>query len=801
MEEIMTIKRISLLLILLVLTVSCKTKKKKTEPAKKKEDFPAILWKKSLSNKVFAFGESKRRVFNVILNEKNNPVGISALNKVTGRQRWSKEIEMGLFDKEDRFSFGGGIKSVAIAVWTSDNKILAVDKYRGVELWDKKVPGFGLSVLGVNFVTAWNNNIRIIDPESGKFTDYDIGRKITHPVHVTHKGYLAVITGDTLNLVDLQQDKVKVRWSWKMDMEEGFDIARVHSSDEGVVVLQRTVKNQEQLYIKGRCPKTFAAKWKHFQTGSEAKHWTFDMFSKGQKGRMIIKNEESREKKWLLFDYAKGKPLAKPLFKKENPSRHCFLTEKISYCTSSKGVTAYDTKTWKKKWFQETIFPVNREEHAVINGEIVLAAINRIKIFAPDGSSSLAYDLKHPRLKQPRVNTILGQKDGILYFTVVDLSDNKSIGEIWALDRKTKKLKWRRRIGKANSTLSSVLYVPEFDRIYYVDKTFLNYVDLANGRRRRLRHLVRTKDNKSIKIGKQAEHGYLLFSDTIKLFELKSGTMGIKLFLEKKASKKEKEEKYDFIGIGSNHIILKQKSSPGHLFAFDLEKGKKTWEIPFKSVMKPELLETKGGYLFHSYGAGSFVNKETGKEIKSIKNNTRTFKAGHMIVTVQKKTSNPPQASRLFFFKYEAAESNPKAVWKKEFKPEKDTLEGWPSYNPAWIKVSPDYVFYPVKGGRCLKIVSVFDGQETLNLCHGVWPWAPLLYKGVYYQATGPFQSKIPVEEQGLIQFKLNGKFSRILKLSKYGEKYMHQQLYKIQNGTIYLQGNKEVYEAVKVAK
>ncbi|MBU1537964.1 hypothetical protein KKF84_21810, partial [Myxococcota bacterium] len=90
--------------------------------------------------------------------------------------------------------------------------------------------------------------------------------------------------------------------------------------------------------------------------------------------------------------------------------------------------------------------------------------------------------------------------------------------------------------------------------------------------------------------------------------------------------------------------------------------------------------------------------------------------------------------------------------------------------------------------------------EKVLELNKSVWPWAPNVYRGKYYHATGSFVEGVPEGQQGLVRFALNGQFKQLLKMSKHGDpRYLNSQYHPVSRGVLYLQGSGEVLQAIQV--
>ena len=404
--------------ILSVILTSCTLQKVKPKtPQIAKTTYPAILWKKRLGNPFVIVGESKRRLFILNKDENGNYFEIVSLDKNTGRKSWSEKVDISLKNPVMPWSYGVAFKGIAIAVHTKNNEIIGFDKYRGGKLWDKPVKGNGIAVLGENFITFHDNRIILIVPESGKTIEYEMNRHI-NDLTVTPKGFLMVLTGEVLNLVDLDNDKVKIKWQKHLDLKGGFYPYYLSATDNAVVLYEKTTPLENLLYVKSTDLSTLKNNWQDEFRGKIKGRKSYLKYADSDVVKIVVTPEIKGEFHWIDLKLSNGKKIGEHLSFK-NPDSNCIFAAKTVYCTSEKGVTAYD-KNMKKLWFRETIYPVNEGGHKVIKNNIVLAAGTRVKVFSPAGDTVFVYDIKNKSFKEPRVGRILGSFGGKLIFTVVD---------------------------------------------------------------------------------------------------------------------------------------------------------------------------------------------------------------------------------------------------------------------------------------------------------------------------------------------------------------------------------------------
>ncbi|MBN2723376.1 MAG: PQQ-binding-like beta-propeller repeat protein [Deltaproteobacteria bacterium] len=812
-------RRVFLILPAILVLVSCKPAPKTPKVVDApKVIFPQINWKKAATGKVFVVGESRRRVFALEYDEKMNPFSIVAYEKNTGIKKWSREVDLGIGNIEEPDSFGVAVKSAAIGYWSKDNTIHAVDKYRGVEMWDKKVKGFGLSILGENFITAWNTKIRLVDPETGKTTDFEMGRKITSPIHVTPKGFIVVITGDTANLVDLENEKVNIRWSWEIDSEGGFDAGKFLSSDETLQVFQKTLPSQNLVYLKSWDMDKLTPVWKKKFIGVEGKPATFKRYGSSN-ARLVIIPEGTTERQWHQINLKDGKIGDTPVFSQDDPPKRCVLGENRSFCVNDKTVSFYETSTWKKLWDRETIYSVNDFKHMFMGTNLVLAAGTRVKSFRPDGSTAFVYELKARNMKDPRVNQILAYIDGILVITVVDYTvdkrTRKTSGEIWGFDPAAKSVKWKLPLDEAKSTLEAVSLTPDKKHVIASSKGTIYVVSIPDGKKTSKRLKLKNR-SLSVKTGSSDKFLWAYNETALEVFSLEKlkslGFFKLKILpaksrikiKKKNASAPVMELNYIFGAVDEKAVYLYEKNSK-KLVAFEMKKGKEIWKLDFDSILDPRILAVKGKVFISSFKKSLVLNATDGKVVKELPGYHRVILIGDNVVSFRKINLKPKTASRLTAFTYEKGKKGlPATAWKIEFKgiKGKDPLDGFDSEIPAWVHSTTEYVFYPSNGGRCLKVHSAQDGSEILNLCKGAWMWPPLFYNGSFYAATGTMQTKIPFAQQGLVKFKLDGKWKRIIKMSKHGNsRYMNTQFAPLKKGTIYVQGSGDILHSISVSE
>ncbi|MBU1221993.1 PQQ-binding-like beta-propeller repeat protein [Myxococcota bacterium] len=795
-----------LLVSLLALSACKPPQKKDTKPVEPpKPTYPQINWKKALTGRVFVVADSQRRFFGIEMDEKNNPYSIVAFEKSSGVKKWTKDVELGLADPTDFRSYGIAVKGAALGFWLKNNTIRAVDKYRGVDMWDKKIQGIGLSVLGENFITAWETKIRLIDPETGKATDMDLGRKITAPIHITPKGYIVAITGDVAHLIDLENEKVNIRWSWEIDTEGGYSNGLFTSSDETLQVYQHTVSNQNLVHIQAVNLDKYNLSWKLKFAGIEGKPATFHRF--GKMARFVVIPEGTTEKQWHLVDLETGKLGANPVFSPDDPPRRCVMSDVNSFCWDDKVVRFFETQTWKKIWESETIYGVNDAKHMLHGKNAILADGTRIKSFRSDGSTAFVFEPKAPNLKDPRVNQVITEVEGVLLLTVVDYTADKwtkkTKGELWAFDIASRKVKWKHPLDDAGSTIDSVHFCNETKKITVVSKNMVYNINPADGKKSVRRLRLKPFKGENTRVAANAQWTWVWNKNGVEIF---TGEKLVQISMfnssERTAPKGQTPLKdMTLASIDAENIYFNERNQKV-VVAYELKKAKKIWTVKFDSILPPSVYATNGKIVVTSFNK-TIILDQTGKQLKELPGYHRAFVQGKNLITFRKENLSPKPASRITAFKYDKAKA-PVVAWKMAFKDlrGKDPLDGFDSDFPRWVFATPEYVFYPADGGRCIIALGALDGTETMKLCKGAWEWPPMPWGGRFYASTGRFQSKIPENQQGLIKFSLDKKWKQLLKMGKSDSKrYFNPQFGDIRRGTVFIQGTGEVLHSVTVAE
>ncbi len=807
-------KRSGLLTCLLgLLAVACTPPAPVKAPTQNQVQYPYVAWKRALSGRTFIVDDSQRRLFGVELDEKNRPVVLHALEKSSGRKRWSKEAELGLRDPELPWSVEVAVRGGTIAFWTADNQIHGLDRYSGVEKWEKPLPGLGLAALGENFVTAWGDEIRLVDPETGKVVPFALGRKITQPLHVTPTGFIVAVTGETIRLVDLENEKLAVKWEWNPNPAGGFLAGAVSASEDAIALFQKAVAEDRHLRIAAYDLTALKEMYALSLRGAEENPRTFARFSaQNHLARVLVRPVHSGDVEWHTVDLQAGRTL-NVNYVADKLASPCVLEEKLSWCGTDKGITAYTTHPWKEAWSQETIYPGDEGEHMAIGENFVIAGGSRVKGFSPTGSTTFTYDLKSPTLKEPRVNRILGAKDGVLWFTVVDYSLDKvkrrAVGEVWGFNPSGNAVLYRVPVGDAQNTVGTVRMLPELGLIVAADETSYVQIALANGAVTRRPHKVRIAGKESLRLQVFQNVAAISCSTGVHAFELtKVRDLGfVELSREVKAPVGAPAAKpaapapapsgfsYTFLAASETHAFVRDKAAGREMLALELKTGKVTWKEPMADLLDPQVEVLPAGLLVVSPEKTRLVAPATGKVSTELAGSTRVIRLADRVVLFHAEKVAPAPAARLLVVSYDAGEGNaPKALWEKQFAAGKEApLPGFPVAWPLWVHAESEYVMFDSEGGRCLNIHTSVDGEPVLSLCKGVWPWPPMSHERSFLHATGPYVAGVPAEQQGLFSFRLAGQLKQILKIGKSSADAMiWPQFARIQKATVHLlmQGN-----------
>ena len=812
-------KRSSLLTMVLgLLALSCTPPNTQKTPVQNQVQYPYVAWKRALPGKTFIVEDSQRRLFGVELDEKNRPMALHALEKSSGRKRWSREGELGLRDAELPWSVQVHVRGNTIAFWTADNRIIGLDRYSGVDKWERPLPGYGLSVLGENFLTAWGDEIRLVESETGKVIPFALGRKITQPLHVTPQGFIVAITGDTAQLVDLENEKLTVKWEWNMNLDGGFTVGHASSSEDAVAFFQKTAAEDHHLKIVAYDLADLKELYQLRIRGQEDNPRSFARFS-GQPhlARLVIRPDHPGDAEWHTLDLMEGKQknLNYVTGKLQTP---CFLGEKLSWCGTETGISAFTTHPWKPAWVQETIYPGAEGEHLTVGDTFVIAGGSRVKGFTATGSTAFTYDLKSPTLKEPRVNRILGAKDGQLWFTVVDYSVDKvkrrAVGEVWSYNLAQNAVVNRLSVGDAQNTIGTVHFLAEQGLIIAADEASFIQITLATGSVARRPHKVKIAGKESLSLRVFQNVAAVLCSHGVNAFEItRAKDLGfIKLAADAAAKPAAPAAPAtpataaggtSFLAANETHVFVRDQTGAREMLALDLKTGKPAWKEPMTDLLDPQVEVLPAGLLVVSPDKTRLLNPATGKVTTELAGSSRMIRLADRVVLFHAEKSTPAPAARVLVVAYDADEKNqPKQLWNKQFAAGKEApLPGFPVAWPLWVHAESEYVMFDSEGGRCLNIVTSIDGETVLSLCKGVWPWPPMAYERSFLHATGPFVAGVSVEQQGLFQFRLAGQWKQILKLGKgSSDSMMWPQFTHVQKATLHLLMQGNALTAVQVA-
>ncbi len=800
-----------------LLAVACTPPNTQKAPVQNQVQYPYVVWKRALPGKTFIVEDSQRRLFGIELDERNRPAALHALEKSSGRKRWSKEGELGLRDPELPWSVQVHVRGGTIAYWTADNRIIGLDRYSGVDKWEKPLQGLGLSVLGENFITAWGDEIRLVEPETGKIIPFALGRKITAPLHVTPRGFIVAITGEIAQLVDLENEKLSVKWEWKMNLAGGFTAGQVSSSEDAVAFFQKTAAEDHHVKIAAYDLTAVKEIYQLRIRGVEDNPRTFARFS-GQPNlaRLMIRPDHPGDLEWHTLDLQDGTQKYLNYVSGKLPAA-CFLGEKLSWCGTDTGISAFTTHPWKAAWTQETIYPGSEGEHMAIGDTFVIAGGSRVKGFSPSGSTVFTYDLKSPTLKEPRVNRILGARDGVLWFTVVDYSVDKvkrrAVGEIWAYNMSQNAVLFRIPVGDAQNTIDTVRFLPEANQIVAADETTLVQIALPGGLVVRRPHRVKIVGKESLALHVFQNVAAVTCSHGVQVFDLTKGKdLGYRALVvdaPKPGTPKPAAGAapaavgaFSFLAANETLVFVRDQAGARELLALEIKTGKAVWKEPMTELLDPQVDVLPAGLLLVSQEKTRVLNPDTGKPVTELAGSSRMIRLADRIVLFHVEKSTPAPAARLQVVAYEGDEKNqPKPLWEKKFEAGKEApLPGFPVAWPLWVHAESEYVMFDAQGGRCLTIVSSVDGSPVLELCKGIWPWPPMAYERSFLHATGPYVAGVPVEQQGLFQFRLAGQWKQILKLGKASaDSMMWPQFAGVQKATLYLLMQSNALSAVQI--
>ncbi len=795
-------KKYCLSFLFIILATAC-TPKESPKPVVREVKYPYVSWRRTMNGRTIVMEDSQRRLFAVELNDANRPVALHALEKSSGRQRWTWDGELGLLDPDLPWTANLFVRGNTLAFWTADNRIIGLDRYSGADKWEKPVKGIGLAALGENFITVWNDEIRLVENETGKITALKLGKRITAPLAITPKGYVVVTTGDTAHLVDLENEKLTVKWSWKPDLAGGFRISQVHAAEDAIVFFQKTAAEDNHLRIVGYDLQELKEVSRLDIRGSEENPRAFTHYSDNDNVvRLLVRPEHSGDLELHSVDLSESKHLGVNYLagKLDAP---CWLGVSQSYCGTDSGFDAYTTHPWKKIWSEETIYPGSEGRHLIIGGNLVTAGGSRVKVFTPTRTSPLTYDLKSPSLKEPRVNRILGAEGDVLWFTVVDYSTDrvrrKPVGEIWAFSTASGQVIHRIPVGDPQSTVDTVRFLPKEGLILAADDRSFMTIALAGGRVQRRGHKVKLSGKESLAIHLQQNLAVVAGSQGVHVFEFaRMRDLG---YRDLSVPAAEASVRASFLASSDSHLFVRTQEGDKQIVALELKTGKQVWAVPSPEILDPRVALVPAGLLLASPENTRLLNPADGKTVRELPGSLRLVQLADRVILFHREKTTPAPAGRLQVVSYEAEEDLPRMLWERKFEAgEEAPLPGFPVAWPLWVAAENDFVLLPSGGGRCLEILGSADGSPVLNLCKGAWPWPPILYERFFYHATGMYMDAIPEEQQGLLQFSLSGQYKQIMKLGKgQGDTFMIPQFSVMQRRTIYLLMTQNALSAVQV--
>lgn len=784
------------------------------KPQVQQIQYPYVAWKRSVLGRMFIVEDAQRRLFGVELDDNNRPIAIHAFEKHSGREKWSREAKLGLTNPDLPWSVQVYVRGTTLAYWEASNRIVGLDRYSGAEKWEKPVDGRGLGVMGENFVTVFNDEIRLIDSETGKVTSFSIGRKITD-FRITPRGYVLIVMGETASLVDLENEKLTVRWEWNMDLAGGFRAGFPMASDDAILFFQKTAHENAFVHVVSYDLQKMTEMQRITLRGNEEHPRAFSVFSdRPDMIRMLIKPLHSGDIEWYTLNVSSGEKAGIDYISGKLPSP-CYFGVPMSWCGTESGITAYTTHPWKEAWSQETIYPGTEGLHKIVGDVLITAGGSRIKAFTQNGSSPYTYDLKSPTLSEPRVNRILGVHEDVVWFTVVDYSTSKTrkfpVGEVWAY-KPGRDVLWRIPVGNAQNTMDAVVFLPTEGIIVAADETSFLQIALSNGAVTRRPHKVRITGKESLQVKVFPNTVAITCSHGVHVFELtKARDLGfVELRREVNESKVAPGKTatppfaYSFLAADDTRVYVRDKAAPRDVIAIEIKSSKVVWKLSMTDLLDPTVEPIPAGLVVVTAEKTRLVHPVSGQVTAEFPGSSHIVRLADRIVLFHSEVTKPTPAARLVAVSYDPAEgsSAPVLLWQKAFEPSTEPpLAGFPVVGPLWVKAETDFVMFDSKGGRCLTILASADASVQMELCKSVWPWPPVANEKNFLHASGAYISSVPDSEQGLLKFSLNGRFRQLMKLGKPIETaVMWPQFTSAQKQTIHVWMSPGVFTAIQVA-
>lgn len=779
---------------------------KKPKPRVKRDmTFPWRLWSRRVDGLIHVVKTTKRRIVAVEYGElpggRLEPISVVGLEADSGQERWRRPLKPKLLDPSQPWKVQMALKDRVLVIWLSDNSLLGIDLYTGNNFWKEPRPNsMGVKSVGFGFVTAWKEKVFFLKPATGEVMNtFEIPEEVTAPLVISAEGEAVLPCGP--KLVGLNLNSGKVTWTHEMNLENGKLPAKEPWISEERIILAHDMVNQIVKTNVARLDgESLKPKWTRKIKGRVRTH---NAVWKGADELQFLLQKTGGGERWYRINPSNGE------IKGTLPGRdraNCVKGKMRLYCPYSRkgthGIEALDLETLKSEWTWDTLGDRSKNQHKFINDVLYVA----------DGQNVLGLDESGKTVFKSRIiipgmnlqaNRILGAHKGVLVITVVDWGEigETGKGEIWGIDMKTSRRRWRIRLPGTLYTTDAVRLLNGL--VYYMDHRKIHYVRANTGRV--LGSWFHKMDGKPAAPPKLHSLDGLLYAvrgKSLVVFNPKN---------IRPVWRKELEDGSRIVGHVMDLLIVRSLDKKIH--AHEIKKGEELWSKPWPEPADPELLDLSKsaakGLLLAGKEKSMIVDPKTGEKTQDwggVRHIMRLEDGDVMAVGVQRRV---PEEKNIFVAlgirrKSEATELV--ELWRFALPRQKsETPEGEDKGGYWWWKATPTHLLFKEKETGCLKAIDMDEGKEAWKSCEPEWQVPPLFYKGYLYSGSGSFRPTESMDIQGLLKTDVNtGKNEALLKIpgpETMPNRFMVNSPAPIKNGVLYLLTHGPRLRAVKVGK
>ncbi len=731
-------------------------------PDRQTMEFPWLMWNRPVEGRLHVVKSTERRIIAIEYGEleggRLEPIAVVGLETETGQERWRRQLRLKLANPDQPWSVQIALRERVLAVWLADQSLLGIDLFTGHNFWEKPRPeSMGVKAVGFGFVTAWQDKVFFLKPESGEVMNtFDIPAKVTAPLVISEEGEAVMVCEG--KLVGLDLNSGKVNWTHEMDLAGGrLPAKEPRVSEDRVILSHDTVDTIEKTQVMRLDAKTLQPKW---ETTLQGRVRTHNAIWEDVSELQLLMQMRDLDQVWQRLNPADGE--MKGTLEGRDRAR-CLRGRMRLYCPyrreGANGIEALDIETMESLWTWETIGDSAKNEHKYINGVMYVADMEHIIGLDASGQTVFKGRVAFPDLNL-QVNRILGAHNGVLVVTVVDWGDigQAGKGEIWGIDLKTSRRRWRRELPGTLYTIDAVRMKGGF--VYYMDHLRIHLVRADTGASpRNWIHKMEGKPPAPPRLVLEDDLLYAVRGENLAVFNRKttSPMWGTKL-----------EAGSRVVGALSGLLIVRSIDKKIH--AYSAENSKKLWSLPWGEPADPQFLDLSGsadgGLLIAGREGSKIVSIESGKKIKDHPGvrHIRRLENGD-ILSVQVRRSVPTAEKEFVVLEISrtAGEVKLKEMWRKPLPRAKDSRE---KSGYSWWTTAGAYLLFNEKSSGCLKAVDLYEGKTTWKNCEPDWPVPPLFYRGYLYAGTGGLRPTKPADIQGLLQIDIEtGKSDSILRI------------------------------------